>query len=83
MEWKGQSSLFPWELQTEVKVDVNWLVKLALVSKSKIVSLDGVFVSHYCSDTVYGHFQISTNNPKRPPAPKETAMVFQAGLSFL
>ena len=84
MEWKGQSSLFPWELQTEVKVDVNLLVKLALVSKSRIaLSAEGILVSHYCSDTVYGHFQISPNNPKRPPAPKEAAMVFQAGLSCL
>ena len=75
--------MFPWELQTQVKVDVNLLEKLVLVSPSKIaLSAEGMLVSHYCSDIVYWHFQISPNNPKRPPAPKEAAMVFQAGLSF-
>ena len=84
MEWKGQLSVFPWELQTQVKVDVNLLVKLVLVSQSKIaLSAEGILVSHFCSDIVYWHFQISPNNPKRPPAPKEAAMVFQAGLNLL
>ena len=32
MEWKGQLSVFPWELQTQAKEDINLLVKLVLDS---------------------------------------------------
>ena len=46
MEWKGQLSVFPWELQTQAKEDINLLVKLVLVSQSKIaLSAEGMLCS--------------------------------------